>query len=146
MFEKSLFSSNFGEKYQSVLFFTYRWKQWLLMTCYPTQVVTHAICNSVRSVGWHYSFLVVTDKYFVSWFDSRPGPDMTTHVRYSRCKGTECPVVPQSICQYLDIITSNKNQHFWMHRTTWHHYGFTWPNNKSWHQTISNSHIRNGMC
>ena len=50
-------------------------------------------------------FLVGTDKYFVSWFDSRPGPDTTTHVRYSRCKGTECPVVPQSICQYLNIIT-----------------------------------------
>ena len=32
---------------------------------------------------------------------------MTTHVRYSRCKGTECPVVPQSICQYLNVITSN---------------------------------------
>ena len=55
-------------------------------------------------------FLVVTDKYFVSWFDSRPGPDMTTHVRYSRCKGTDCPVVPQSICQYLNIITLNERK------------------------------------
>ena len=81
-------------------------------------------------------FLVVTDKYFVSWFDSRPGPDMTTQVRYSRCKGTECPVVPQNICQYVNIITLNekKMQHFWMHRTTCHHYGCTWPSNKSYHQ------------
>ena len=54
-------------------------------------------------------FLVVTDKYFVSWFDSRPGPDMTTHVRYSRCKGTECPVVPQSICQYSNITWFRMN-------------------------------------
>ena len=35
----------------SLLLFTYRWKQWLLMTCYPTKIVPRAICKSLRS--WH---------------------------------------------------------------------------------------------
>ena len=47
---------------------------------------------------------IVTDKYFVSWLDSKPRPDMTTYaVRYSRCKGTECPVVSSGIRQYSNI-------------------------------------------
>ena len=46
----------------SVLLFTYRWKQWLLMTCYPTKIVSRAICNSLRS--WH---ITVYFSLYNSW-------------------------------------------------------------------------------
>ena len=80
-------------------------------------------------------FLVVTDKYIVSWFDSRPGPDMTT----CQIQPVQRDRMPSGPTKYLSVFKYNhlewkKMQHFWMHRTTCHHYGCTWPSNKSYHQ------------
>ena len=56
--------------------------------------------------------------------------------------------MPSGPTKYMSVfkychLEWKKMQHFWMHRTTCHHYGCTWPSNKSWHQIISNSHIQN---
>ena len=56
--------------------------------------------------------------------------------------------MPSGPTKYMSVfkyyhLEWKKMQHFWMHRTTCHHYGCTWPSNKSWHQIISSSHIQN---